>query len=96
MQEPHIKDIKTTSLPTAWYNKCIAAGDTDYVTSDLMVRDYGSYYELYVDGELAFTYSDTTVLSQITGNGYGIRNSVDTKVTFSNMSATVVAIATKE
>lgn len=91
-----IKDVKTTSLPTAWYEKCTAAADTDYVTSDFSVRDYGDRFEVYVDGELAYTYSDATILSNFNGTGYGIRNSVDSVVTFSNISAKVVAIATEE
>ena len=91
-----IKDVKTTSLPTAWYEKCTAAADTDYVTSDFSVRDYGDRFEVYVDGELAYTYSDATILSKFNGTGYGIRNSVDSVVTFSNINAKVVAIATEE
>ena len=40
----------------------------------MTVRDYGTYFEVYVNGDLAYTSTDN--LREFTGTGYGIRSSV--------------------
>ena len=65
------------------------------MTATLTVRDYGSYFEVYIDGDLAYTYGqygETFDLTQFTGNGYGIRCSSGTEVTFRDITAKEVAI----
>ncbi len=91
--DPNNQDIGLTSLPQTWQDKYNAAGGKN-VTVTLTVRDYGKYFEVYIDGTLAYTYGqngETEDLTVYTGTGYGVRNSV-ANVTFKDVSAKSVAV----
>ncbi len=82
-------------MPQSWKDKCNSTADGAQMTATLTVRDYGSYFEVYIDGDLAYTYGqygETFDLTQFTGNGYGIRCSSGTEVTFRDITAKEVAI----
>lgn len=61
-------------MPAAWQEKFNNAATNESIEIVLTVRDYGTYFEVYIDGDLAYTSSDD--LSEFTGTGYGIRSSV--------------------
>ena len=71
-------------LSTTYKNKYNNAADAAEITCTMMVKDYGSYFEVYLDGELALTCKDTNI-SSCTGTGLGIRSSTK-MVTISNVS----------
>ena len=73
-----------TSLPTAYQTKFNNTADGAEITCTMMVKDYGSYFEIYIDGNLALTCKDTNI-SSCTGTGLGIRSSTK-MVTISNVS----------
>ena len=74
-------DIALAKLPQGWQDKMNAAQTDAEVTVNITVRDYGSYFEIYLDGSLAYTCEDTELLSRFTGTGYGSR-STTMNVTF--------------
>lgn len=61
-------------MPAAWQEKFNAAEANESIPIILSVRDYGTYFEVYIDGDLAYTSTDD--LSEFTGTGYGIRSSI--------------------
>ena len=83
-----VSDRALTTLPQAWQDKYNAVADGEELTALLTIRDYGSYFEAYIDGELAYTYAGTHDITTYTGNGYGIRSS--NSATYKDMSAKVV------
>lgn len=83
-----VSDRAITTLPQTWQDKYNAAADGEELTAVLTIRDYGSYFETYIDGELAYTYAGTHDITTYTGNGYGIRSS--NTATYKDMSAKVV------
>ena len=92
---PNNADYGYDKMPQSWKDKCDATADGAQMTVTLTVRDYGSYFEAYIDGVLAYTYGEngeTVDLTQFTGNGYGIRCSSSTPVIFKNVTAEVVQI----
>ena len=48
-------DIALAKLPQGWQDKMNAAQTDAEVTVNITVRDYGSYFEIYLDGSLAYT-----------------------------------------
>lgn len=90
---PNNKDYSYDKMPQGWKDKYTNTADGDQITVTLTIRDYGSYFEAYIDGELAYTYGqngETVDLTQYTGNGYGIRCSAGSAVVFKNITAKVV------
>lgn len=85
-----VSDRALTTLPQAWQDKYNAASDGAEITVELEVRDFGSYFEVYIDGEFAYIYEGTHDISTYTGNGYGIRSS--NTATYKDMSAKTVSI----
>lgn len=83
-----VGDRELTALPQSWQDKYATYAEGEELTVDLTVRDYGSYFEVYIDGVLAYTYAGTEDITTYTGNGYGIRAS--TTSTYANISAQVV------
>lgn len=73
-------------LPSAYNTKYTNAADASEITCTMMVKDYGTYFEVYIDGALALTCNDTNI-SSCTGTGLGIRSSTK-KVTITNVSYT--------
>lgn len=71
-------------LSTTYKNKYNNAADAAEITTTMKVVDYGTYFEIYLDGELAITCRDSNI-SSCTGTGLGIRSS-SKMVTISNVS----------
>ena len=71
-------------LSTSYKNKYNNAADAAEITCTMMVKDYGDKFEIYLDGELALTCTDSNI-SSCTGTGLGIRSS-SKMVTISNVS----------
>ena len=80
-----IEDVALTALPNSWQTKFKNA--SSIINVNLKVISYSNGFAIYIDDVLAYTYTDTTsLLSQFTGTGWGIRNSTtDNPVTFSNV-----------
>ena len=72
------------SLPTAYQNKFNSTADGAEITCTMTVKDYGTYFEIYIDGNLALTCRDSNI-SSCTGTGLGIRSSTK-MVTISNVT----------
>ena len=92
---PNNADYAFDKMPQSWKDKYNATADGAQITVTLTVRDYGTYFEAYVDGVLAYTYGangETMDLTQFTGNGYGIRCSAGTPVVFKDVTAKAVEI----
>ena len=90
---PNNADYALSKMPQSWINKYNGTADGAQLTVVLTIRDYGTYFEAYVDGELAYTYGangETTDLTQFTGNGYGIRCSAGTTVIYKDIAAKVI------
>ncbi len=62
--------VALSSMPRAWQDKY---GSADDIYTVLTVADYGNRFEIYVDGDLAYTFDDSGFLSAYTGEGLGIR-----------------------
>ncbi len=67
-------NVTIANLPATWKEKFNAAKtDGSEINVTLTVRDYGAYYEVYIDGALAYTSTDD--IGAFDGIGYGIRSS---------------------
>ncbi|MBO5046464.1 MAG: InlB B-repeat-containing protein [Clostridia bacterium] len=89
---PNNADYGLTKLPQSWQDKYNGTADGGKITVTLMIRDYGTYFEAYIDGTLAYTYGqngESVDLTQYTGNGYGIRCSAGSEVIFKDITANV-------
>lgn len=90
---PNNADYAITKMPQSWQDKVNSTAEGAQMTVKLTVKDYGSYFEAYVDGELAYTYGqngETVDLTKYTGNGYGVRCSAGTTVIFDDIEGKVV------
>lgn len=65
--------IPLEQLPSAWQSKYNNAAQGATVSFNIKVKDYGEYFEVYIDNDLAFGYYNTQVLSYASGNGVGLR-----------------------
>lgn len=72
--------VALSNLPSAWQTKHNNTASGSVMEVKLTVRDYGTYFEVYIDDNLAYTSTDD--LSAFTSNLYGVRSSV-TNLTFS-------------
>ncbi len=70
---PAGKPVALANLPKAWQDKYNAAADQEEITCVLTVKDYGTYFQAYIDGDLAYT--STKDISMYKGIGYGVRSS---------------------
>ena len=72
-----VSDVSLTKLSQSYQDKYNSAAEASMLTTTLAVRDYGNHFEVYLDGELAYTYENTNSvdISNYLGNGYGIRSS---------------------
>ena len=86
-----VSDRALTTLPSEYQEKYNAAAAESVITTTIIIRDYGTYFEVYLDGNLAYTYDGTTDLTTYTGNGYGIRSSAAGS-SYKDMTAKVVTI----
>lgn len=59
-----------SKLPVSWQEKYNSETQI-FVT--IGVEDGGDYFNIYIDGELAFEYTDSDFLSNYNGTGFGIR-----------------------
>ncbi len=59
------------AMPESWQEKFNAA--TGDIKTVLTLVDYGNKFEIYIDGERAYTFSDATYLAKYTGTGFGVR-----------------------
>lgn len=92
---PSNSDYVYDKMPQVWKDKYNSTADGGKITVTLTVRDYGSYFEAYIDGVLAYTYGqngETMDLTQFTGNGWGIRCSAGSTVIFDDVTAKAVTI----
>ena len=90
---PNNSDYAFSKMPQSWIDKYNGTAEGGQITVVLTIRDYGTYFEAYVDGVLAYTYGqngETLDLTQFTGNGYGIRCSAGTTVIYDDITAKVV------
>jgi uncharacterized repeat protein (TIGR02543 family) len=90
---PNNADYAFSKMPVSWQEKYNGTADGGQITVTLTIKDYGSYFEAYVDGVLAYTYDEngeTVDLTKYIGNGYGIRCSAGTAVVFKDVTAKVV------
>ncbi len=67
--------IALVDLPESWQEKFNGALVGELVTMNFTVYDYVDGFEIFVDGEKIYTCTDTAVLSQFTGTGFGVRSS---------------------
>lgn len=89
---PNNSDYGISKMPASWAEKYNSTNEGEQLTVILTIRDYGTYFEAYIDGTLAYIYGqngETMDLTQFTGNGYGIRCSAGTTVIFEDISAKV-------
>ena len=63
-------NVALTDLNSAYQTSYNTGG---LVTATIKVIDYGTSFEIYVNDEKEFTYSDAFVLSSMTGTGVGLR-----------------------
>ncbi len=87
-----VSDVGLSSLPQDYQDKYNAAGSEDEISIQITIKDHGSYFDIYLDGEFArkVESNQQTDLLTYTGNGYGIRSSCASYYT--NMSASVITI----
>ena len=71
-----LKTITKATMPQAWQDLYASATGT-VVEITLCVRDYGSYIEVYANGDYVCSYDDSAYLGICDGKGYGIRSSAD-------------------
>ena len=89
---PNNLDYAFNKLPQSWQDKYNNTAADSQITVKLTIKDFGTYFEAYIDDVLAYTYGqngETTDLTKFTGNGYGIRCSAGSAVKFSNITAEV-------
>ena len=89
---PNNLDYAFEKMPQSWQDKYNNTATNGQITVKLTIKDYGSYFEAYIDDVLAYTYGqngETTDLTKFTGNGYGIRCSAGTTVIFADITAVV-------
>ncbi len=85
---PNNADYVFNKLPLSWQEKYNAAEDGANMTVRLTIRDYGTYFTVYIDDTLAYTYGqngETVDLTKFTGNGYGVRGSSAKTVIYSDI-----------
>ena len=85
---PNNADYVFNKLPLSWQEKYNAAEDGANMTVRLTIRDYGTYFMVYIDDALAYTYGqngETVDLTKFTGNGYGVRGSSNKTVIYSDI-----------
>ncbi len=70
-----ISRIYLDSLPSAWREKFNSAIIGELVTMTFTVTDYGDGFDVYVDGDKIYSYSDGGILDGFVGTGFGIRSS---------------------
>ena len=90
---PNNADYALAKMPQSWQDKVNSTADGAQMTVKLTVKDYGSYFEAYIDDVLAYTYGqngETVDLTKYTGNGYGVRCSAGTTVIFDDIEGKVV------
>ena len=90
-----ISDRGLTSLCQSWQDKFNGTADGGQILVELKIRDFGTYFEVYIDDVLTYTYGnagETTDLTIYTGNGYGVRSSGSNSIVYSNMTAKAVVI----
>ena len=90
-----IGDRGLTSLCQSWQDKFNGTADGGQITVKLTVRDYGTYFEVYIDDVLTYTYGqagEATDLTIYTGNGYGVRSSGSNSIVYSDITAKAVVI----
>lgn len=66
--------VALSALPKSWQEKWENSYGCEFT---MTVVDYGTSFEIYLDGELAFTYSDAATLANYTGTGFGIRSTTN-------------------
>ncbi len=67
--------ISLSALPRDWQNKFNAAASGETISAVLKVEARTDGFRVYIDGALAYTYTNATVLQEFTSLGYGIRSS---------------------
>lgn len=71
-----VSAITIESLPDSWQDKFGNTGNEQLVNVTVSIADYGTWFEIYIDNELAYTYTKTSKLSNYFFTGLGIRSSV--------------------
>lgn len=80
--------IALTSLPSAWQTKFNNAAAGSIINVNIKVVSYSDGFIIYIDNQVAYTHTDTTILAPFTGTGWGIRNTTtNNAVTFSNVTS---------
>ena len=72
-----LKQIDFSVLPQNWKDKYNGTSSTEDINVTMTIVDYGTYFEVYIDNELAYTYSDADVLAKFTATGVGVRSSAN-------------------
>lgn len=83
-QKQELKKLVLTELPQAFQNKVMSAATSGTnVTGNLKIARYESAVDVYIDNELAFSYSDASLLA-LSGTQFGVKAS-KSGTTFSNV-----------
>jgi len=70
-----IQRIYLEELPTAWQEKFNGALIGELVTMNFTIIDFGNSFEVYVDGEKIYSWTDSSVFADYVGTGFGVRSS---------------------
>jgi uncharacterized repeat protein (TIGR02543 family) len=64
-----------TTLPKSWQDKFMSTDTSATINVTVSIADYGTWFEVYIDNELAYTYTNSTKLANYPYTGLGVRSS---------------------